>query len=179
MSLICQNALNRSVYEFQLSEPSEILSKCREILATSLKSTDEIVADGMDISLLAFHHQTKKYTWAGANSPIWFSKDGELHKIEGSKQSVGHNHHELEFESQEIDLKPGSFVFMFSDGYCDQFGGEPNKRFNKKIFFDLLSTSLHLSISEIENLVNSLFIHWKGDREQTDDVLVMGIQIQN
>ncbi len=177
VSVICNNALNRSVREYGLVDTGDILNKTREIVIEEFEKSDEEVKDGMDISLIAFNKKTREIVFSGANNPLWIVRDGELIEIKGDRQPVGKFYKSHDFSSHKEILKEGDLIYTFSDGYADQFGGDNDKKFKTSNFKKLLLSINDKSISEQEEIISSSFEDWKGDYEQLDDVCVMGLKI--
>ncbi len=179
ISVVCSNALNRAVKEFQLSTPNLILNKVRELVLETFEKSEKEVADGMDISLCLLNIKTRVVTWAGANSPIWIKrKDAKIiEEIKGDKQSIALNIVVNDFTNHTIQLNEGDNFYIFSDGYVDQFGGERGGKFLRKRFKELLLHNAHLSMqiqcAELENTLNK----WQGILEQVDDICVIGVSV--
>ncbi len=177
VSVVCSNALNRAVKEFNLTEPGKILDKTREIvLETFAKATSE-VKDGMDISLLCIDAKNKTAFWSGANNPLWYVKNNELIEIKADKQSIGKTEFPKPFTTHKITPIENTSFYLFTDGYADQFGGDKGKKFKYKQFLDLLLATNHLSPGEQLNIISKQFEDWKGKLEQVDDVCVIGIKL--
>jgi serine phosphatase RsbU (regulator of sigma subunit) len=194
VSVVCSNALNRSIKEFGMIEPAQILNKTREVVIETLSQNNKEVKDGKDIALCAF--KDNKVMYAGANNPLWivrdtsllseeqkestssFIKNGKsLLEFKANKQPVGLHERMDDFTQQEIDLHPGDSLYLFSDGFADQFGGEKGKKFKYKPFKEFLIGMQNLSMKEQEHHISNTFDNWKGDLEQVDDVCVIGVKI--
>ena len=177
VSVVCSNALNRTVKEFKLTETGKILDKTRElVLETFEKSTSE-VKDGMDISLLCIKSKNKSIFWSGANNPLWYIQDNQLKEIKADKQPIGKTEYPKPFTTHQIEYKENTTFYLFTDGFADQFGGPNGKKFKYKQFSDLLLKHTDLSQVEQSEIINKVFTLWKGDLEQVDDVCVIGIKI--
>lgn len=177
VSVVCHNALNSAVREFDLAEPGKILDKTRELVIKQFSKSTEDVKDGMDISLCVLNKKTLLLEFAGANNPLWLLRknDSEIFEIKPTKQAVGKGDLSKKFESHQIQLAAGDLIYIFSDGFADQFGGDKGKKYKYKPFKDLLVTNRNLSLSEQSNLINSEFEKWKQDLEQVDDICVVGV----
>lgn len=179
ISVVCNNALNRSVREFGLRDPAKILEQTRTIIIQEFEKSNENVQDGMDISLCVFNSKNMELQWAGANNPIWFIKQGskEVEQIKADKQPVGKFVKTSPFTTHIFQLKKGDCFYIFSDGFSDQFGGEHEKKYMsskfKKTLVDLIETPMKAQSS----ILKSEFENWKGDLEQIDDICIMGIKI--
>lgn len=176
VSMVCNNALNRSVKEFALTDAGKVLDKTREIVLETFTNTDSDVKDGMDISLMAINNAKGKIYWSGANNPLWYYSENALHEITANKQPIGKTDQPTPFTTHELKLNLGDQVFLFTDGYADQFGGEKEKKFKYKQLQELLVQNHHKSPEELKTLLDTTICSWKGKLEQTDDILVIGIK---
>lgn len=176
MSVVCHHALQKSIKEFGLTEPGLILTKTRQIVIESLNATHQNIKDGMDCSLIVMNDSTKKVTWAGAYNNIWVFNNKSLTEIKADKQPVAFYENSKEFKTHELDIEQGSFVYLFTDGYGDQFGGHKGKKYkNKSLKEFLISVSEHEVEKQVE-LLQQNFISWKKDLDQVDDVAVSVIR---
>ena len=180
MSVVCHNALNRSVKEFQLTQPGEILDKTREIIIEELSKSEQQVRDGMDISLCVIDRKKKEMRWAGANNPLWVYRTAkkELEEWKGDKQPIG-SHWELQpFTSHVIPINSDDRFYLFSDGYVDQFGGPHGKKLMSKVFKQLILDSAHMDLIAQQHYLEAYFNDWKGDLPQVDDVCLICITLE-
>jgi len=179
VSVVCHNALNRSVREFSLIEPGEILDKTRELVIKQFEKSEEEVKDGMDIALCVLNTKTGELKFAGANNPLWIAKsdEDELAEIKGDKQPIGKYDKIKEFSTHKVNLSKGDLVFVFTDGFADQFGGPRGKKFKYKTFKNLLIQNKAMGVEKQLAIYNKAFEDWKGDVEQLDDVCVIGVRI--
>jgi serine phosphatase RsbU (regulator of sigma subunit) len=181
VSVVCSNALNRTVKEFKITETGKILDKVRElVLETFEKSTDN-VQDGMDISLAAISYKplasSFSVQWSGANNSLWYIQNKEMKEVAPNKQPIGKYYDATAFSAHNLKLNKGDTLYLFTDGYADQFGGEKGKKFKYKQFQEKLLAISHKPLAEQENILEKTFEDWKGNLEQVDDVLVIGIRI--
>lgn len=179
VSVVCHNALNRSVREYGLTIPGEILDKTREIIVSEFDKNDENVSDGMDISLCSLNLKTMTLQWAGANSPLWIIKkqDESIIEISPNKQPIGKHISYKSFQTQSIEIEKGDSIYLFTDGYIDQFGGNDGKKFKSKNMRELIK-EIHNEPMNIQRIkFDETFEKWKGDFDQVDDVCVIGIQL--
>lgn len=177
VSVVCSNALNRSVKEFHLTDVGAILTKTRElVLETFEKSTSE-VKDGMDISLLCIDKVAKTVSWSGANNPLWFFQNNGFNEIKPDKQPIGKTDDPMPFTTQVVPYVEGTVFYLFTDGYADQFGGSKGKKLKYKQFSALLAEVHSLPTSAQKEKLNAFFTNWKGNLEQVDDVCVLGIKL--
>ena len=179
MSVVCSNALNRSVKEFGLSEPGEILDKTRDLLIDSFSKSGEVIQDGMDISLLSITSNSNETVlkWSGANNPLWYIDENGFQEVKADKQPIGESHHKQPFTTHQLSLKPGGMVYLITDGYPDQFGGPKGKKFKHKQLENLLISIYAESLEKQHQILLDRLHEWKGDLEQVDDICVIGIRI--
>jgi serine phosphatase RsbU (regulator of sigma subunit) len=176
VSVVCSNALNRAVKEFGITEPAKILDKTRELVLATFSKSDKDVKDGMDISLCAIHPDGK-VEWAGAYNPLWYISEGEMKELTADKQPIGKTDDPKPFSNRNIQLKKGDLLYLFSDGYPDQFGGEKGKKFKYKPMKELLLKNSSLSPAEQKEQLEAAFNSWKGNLEQVDDVCIIGVRL--
>lgn len=191
VSVICNNGLNRSVREFGLIDPGKILDKTRELVIKEFeKSTDE-VKDGMDIALVAL--QSKKQneneaphsphsfslSYSGAHNPLWIIRKGaiEIEEIKANKQPIGKFDKPIPYTTHEIQVNKGDSIYIFSDGFADQFGGPKGKKLKSKNFKKLLLDHVHLPMEEQKKVLDQTLESWRGTIEQLDDICVIGVRI--
>ena len=115
--------------------------------------------------------------WAGAYNPLWYVSDKRLYEIRADKQPIGYIENPSPFTNHTINLKSSDWVYLFTDGYADQFGGAKGKKFKYKQFEELVLANHHFSIEEQKKIYIKQFEAWRGDLDQVDDVTVFGIQI--
>lgn len=177
VSVVCANALNRSVNEFGLTVPAEILNKTRELIIAHFEQSQEDVKDGMDIALCSLEGNMLEY--AGAYNPLWIIKEGskEVLQITADKQPIGKHEGQKPFANHKIDLQKADTIYIFSDGYADQFGGAKGKKFKYKPLKKLLLSVQSKDMPEQKEILNKTFKQWKGSLEQVDDVCIIGVRI--
>jgi tetratricopeptide (TPR) repeat protein len=175
VSVVCNNGLNRSVREHSLTIPGEILDKTREIVVQEFEKSEEDVKDGMDIALCSI--EGMKLQYAGAYNPLWIIRNGEIIETKANKQPIGQFDHPEPYTTHSFNLEKGDAIYIFSDGYVDQFGGEKEKKFKAKAFKKLLLSLQDKSMEEQKIVIDETFETWKGNLEQIDDVCVIGVRI--
>lgn len=197
VSVVCAGALNRAVNEFELHDVGNILNKVSELVVDAFKRSEGEVKDGMDIALCGLDISRKVLHYTGANNPLWIISENEtlttectyrtftsednkkhyLHEVKALRKPVGLSDSKEEFKTNEIQLSAGDAVYVFSDGYVDQFGGPNGKKFKSFNLKMLLLNNCSVSMAEQKSLLNETFEKWKGDIEQLDDVCVLGVRI--
>ena len=177
VSVVCHNALNRSVREHNLTEPGKILDKTREIVIEEFAKSNEEVKDGMDIALCALQGNILQY--AGAHNPLWIVRKGaeEVEEIKANKEPIGNFDSPQPYATHTFELQKGDSIYIFSDSYVDQFGGKKRKKFKAKAFRELLLSIQDKNMEEQCSLIDEAFEEWKGKLEQIDDVCVIGVKI--
>ena len=177
VSVVCSNALNRAVKEFNITDTGRILDKTRDLVLETFEKSSSGAMDGMDISLLCIDAKNKKISWSGANNRLWYIHNNELNEIKADKQSIGKTEFSKPFTTHQIKYVENTFFYLFTDGFADQFGGPESKKFKYKQFSEVLKNNNHLPLSQQLSLINNTFENWKGNLEQVDDVCVIGIKI--
>jgi serine phosphatase RsbU (regulator of sigma subunit) len=175
VSVVCNGALNRSVREYGLTIPGEILDKSREIVIQEFEKSDEDVKDGMDIALCVLENNQLSY--AGANNPLWIIRKGEIIEIKANKQPIGKFDNPTPYTTHNIELEKGDTIYLFSDGYVDQFGGEKSKKYKAANFRKLLLSIQNETMDKQQQLINIEFENWRGNLDQIDDVCVIGVRV--
>ncbi len=195
VSVVCNNGLNRSVREYGLTEPGKILNKTREIVIAEFEKSEEEVKDGMDIALCSL--DGNKLEYAGANNPLWIVRHAELDaasekeqipnqvrndeyeliEIKADKQPIGKYAENKPYTTHKIELQKGDSIYIFTDGYADQFGGEKSKKFKAANFKKLLLSIQEKTMEEQRDIIDQAFKDWKGNLEQIDDVCIIGVRI--
>lgn len=179
MSLVGHNVLNTVTKVF--TKPSQILNNANRLAVDVLRSNDgeSYMRDGMDIALCTIDQKSMTLEFSGAHNPVYIIRDGELIEIESDPFSIGsYVHNEREFTNHSVPLKDNDCLYIFSDGYADQFGGPKGKKFMRKHFRQLLQDISHLPMPEQKWRLMDTLDRWQGNQEQVDDILVVGIRIQ-
>ncbi len=175
VSVVCNNALNRSVREYGITDPGKILDKTREVVIREFEKSEEEVNDGMDIALFVLDGMNLQY--AGAHNPLWILRDGKIIQLKGDRQPIGRHRNELPFTTHSFDLQKDDLIYIFTDGFVDQFGGERGKKFKSGGLQTLLLNYSDKSIGEQRMHIDKAFEDWKGDLEQVDDVCIIGLRV--
>ena len=182
VSMVCSNALNRTVNEFGITKTGKILDNVRELVLEAFKKSGEEIKDGMDISLLAINFSKVsnfgkvEVQWSGANNSLLYFHDNELQEIKADKQPIGKYDYAKPFTTHNLELNSAASFYLFTDGYADQIGTNGKKLMKKKFKEELLKIH-HQPMAEQKEILATAFDHWKGNLEQVDDVCVIGIRI--
>ncbi|MCK4663790.1 MAG: tetratricopeptide repeat protein [Bacteroidales bacterium] len=180
MSMLGVTFLNKIVNEKGIIKPNEILDRLRNNVITSLHQTGEAgeANDGMDIALINIDKKSNILEYAGANNSAYLIRNSELTEIFADKMPIGiYREIETPFSCQKISIQTGDMLYLFTDGYVDQFGGLRGRKFLYKNFKNLLKEIHKLPVSEQNNLLKDKLLEWRGKYEQIDDILIMGIKI--
>jgi tetratricopeptide (TPR) repeat protein len=176
VSMVCSNALNRTVNEFGHTETGAILNHVRELVLKTFIKSGEDIQDGMDITLTRINKKTKEIQWSGANIPLWYIKNNELTEIKADKQPIGKYDYSKPFTTHNLTAEKGTNYYLFTDGYSDQFS-DSDKKMTKKRFRDLLLSVQEKNMAEQKIVIEDYFNQWKGGTEQIDDMCIIGITI--
>lgn len=178
VSVICNSALNRSLNEYRLKKPGEILSKTRELILTEFEKSEGQVNDGMDVALVQIDGNILSFS--GANNPLWIIRQGTstIEEIKGCKQSVGYTNNSTPFLTHETEVNSGDCVYIFTDGYPDQFGGPDGKKFKIRAFKELLKSIYQQPFDKQKIILDNTIEDWRGTLEQVDDICVIGFKIK-
>ncbi|MDQ3047022.1 MAG: tetratricopeptide repeat protein [Bacteroidota bacterium] len=177
VSVVCSNAINRAVNEFQIADTGKILDKTRDLVIGTFERSGENVMDGMDISLARISRSDNTVQWSGANNPLWYMKNGQFEEIKGDKQPVGVCDHPLPFQAHSINMQKGESFYLLTDGYADQFGGSKGKKFKSNQLKSLISSNMGKEMEFQRNALMNEFVNWKGNLEQIDDICILGIRL--
>ncbi|MCX6311406.1 MAG: tetratricopeptide repeat protein [Bacteroidetes bacterium] len=181
MSVIGFNLLNQAVNEMGLTKPSDILHHLDFGVNKLLRQSDagNTVKDGMDIAICSYDPSTRKLQYAGAFNPAYIITKGEFIQLNSDKFPIGINVDGVadNYTNHEIQLFPGDMVYLFTDGYADQFGGPAGKKFKYTRFRELLSKIHSHDCEKQKQILKMEFVDWKGNLEQVDDILVIGLMV--
>ena len=181
VSIVGFNSLNRTIMEFHLTKPSEILGKLNDLVVdTFVRGAENDVKDGMDMALLSIDTKTNEYEFSGAQNPVYIiNANNELTEIKGNKYPIGSSLESKVFDNHKIPTNKGDMIYLFSDGYIDQFGGPKGKKFMRKRFKELLLSIHRLDMNTQKNRLDSTIKNWmlEAEEEQVDDILVIGIRV--
>jgi serine phosphatase RsbU (regulator of sigma subunit) len=181
LSMLGITQLNEIVLNKNILQADEILNQLREQVITSLhqQGKQRESQDGMDIALCVIDKDNLTLQFAGANNPLYIIRDNELFQVKGDKMpiSIYGKKTSRPFTNNEIQLEHGDRIYIFSDGYMDQFGGPNGRKFLAKRFRELLVRIHQKPMEEQKSILEKTIIDWMGDKPQIDDILVVGIKI--
>jgi len=191
VSVVCANVLNRTVNELKISDPAEILNKVRDLVVETFEKSDHEVNDGMDISFCKLNMKSRKLWYSGAHNPLYRitklngeadertikNKTHMLLEYKGDKQPIGKFDFQRPFTQREIQLLEGDSIYIFSDGFPDQFGGPEGRKYMYKRFKNLLLSNHELNPEQQNQKLVEEFENWSGSEEQIDDVCIIGVKI--
>jgi two-component system, sensor histidine kinase LadS len=175
MSLLNISFLNEAITEKNILQPNEIFNYVRKRLIENISKDGQ--KDGMDGVLLCFDKKNKKITYAAANNSPLIYQDNVLEELKGDKMPVGDGHKLDSFNLYTVDENKKGLLYLFTDGYVDQFGGPDGKKYKYRRLFEKLVTITHSPLTDQRDILSSNFEEWKGNLEQIDDVCVVGIQL--
>lgn len=199
LSMLGISILNEIVGVREIILPDEILNTLRSEIKKSLHQMEENVEqqDGMDIALSVINKNEKTISFAGANNPLYLctnkinnissnnkkikiftgEKNNYLIEIKPDRMPIGIYTHEHVFSCSNIKFNKNDTIYMFSDGYIDQFGGKKNQKFMSKNFKQLILNNSNFSLLKQKNILENTLKNWQGNNEQIDDILVVGIKL--
>ncbi len=181
MSIVGNNMLNQIMREKPLTDAASILDELNIQAAKNINQNPEegAVRDGMDLSLCVIDPKNKTIDYAGANNPIYIFRNKQFTEIKADKMPIGYldDLKQRKFTNHRIEVEPGDTVYIFSDGYADQFGGPKGKKFMVNQFRNLLGSIHHLPLNEQQEMLDRTIENWRGGLEQVDDILVIGFRL--
>lgn len=179
MSMIGFEILDKIINDQGIEKPAEILNILNQGISTTFSRGEEnsLLKDGMDLGFCALDRSGKMLEFAGAFHTLYLVRENNLEEFKGDRVSVGMGQEENQrFTNHRIPLQDGDKIYMFSDGYADQFGGPNGKKFMYRRFRHLLLSIHHLPLDQQRTIIYDTFVNWKGELEQVDDILVIGIE---
>ena len=175
VSVVGYNALNQCVNELNMTDSAMILDQLAILVEETFSKSKHQVSDGMDITLCVWDNQ-KTLQFSGAFNPLYLIRDEELIEYKGDKQPIGKFEKRAPFTKHEIALKENDSIYLFSDGYPDQFGGERGKKLKYSNFKQYLLDFNKQPSSLMHEQLSDRFAEWKGKEEQIDDVCIMNVR---
>ncbi|MDA3882949.1 MAG: YfiR/HmsC family protein [Bacteroidales bacterium] len=180
MSLLGITFLNEIVHEKNILEPHLILNELRLRIINSLNKqhSEEEYKDGMDMAICLIDKKQNTLSYSGAHNPLYIIRNGELEEIKADRMPVGLSEKmDSSFQVHKKTINPGDAFYIFSDGYADQFGGPDNKKFMARSFKKLLLSIHEKEMEEQKSILDSTITEWRGDTEQIDDILIIGLKM--
>jgi serine phosphatase RsbU (regulator of sigma subunit)/HAMP domain-containing protein len=181
MSIVGYNILKYTINTLQNIEPATLLNHLNTGVSETLhqNSKESTTRDGMDIALCSFDSRNNELQYSGAYNPAYIIRDGELIEIKPDKFPIGMyvGADQKYYTNHKLELQKGDTVYIFSDGYVDQFGGDKGKKFMAKQFRQVLHEIQHLSLTEQKQHLDKTIENWRGNQEQVDDILVIGFRV--
>ena len=198
ISIASNISLNNAVDQFGLTKPAEILTKANELFLDFMNANQGNVSnDGMDICICSIDSSSNIIRFSGANRPLYIitkkndfepidvinnyseliKGENALYEIKGNHRSIGSEYPVFKVDEQIIEYNKGDTIYLSSDCYVDQFGGELDKKFKWKRLKNILLSIQGKSMLEQKEFVAQEFQNWKGDQEQTDDITIIGIKL--
>ncbi|MFY9308410.1 MAG: tetratricopeptide repeat protein [Bacteroidia bacterium] len=182
MSMIGNTLLNEIVNIKGIHSTAQILTELNKGVVNLLNqgnTTSDTQDDGMDVTILALNTARGEMEYASANHFSYLVSNGQVKQIKGDIYSIGgmFGRSDIKFTSQKLTLDKNSAIYLFTDGYMDQFGGEKNTKFTSARFEELLKNIQHLDMAEQKRTIEQTFLQWKGNNKQLDDILVVGIRL--
>jgi len=180
MSMIGTALLQDIITVKKITRPSQVLHELDRQIFSTLNQNQELEAsnDGMDIVVCEFNLSTRQLVFSSAMRPVILVIDGEQHYVRGNRSSVGgESATEKFYDDQEYNLREGDMVYLFTDGYCDQFGGQGGKKMKVSRLRTLIDEISSLTLEEQRKQVKDFFFEWMGTGDQVDDVLFMGLKV--
>jgi len=179
MSALGISFLNNIMAKSTIESPAVTLNHLRENIKSSLNqdNINELHREGMDIALCIINLENCTLQYSGAFNPLFVIRNGELLEYKGDRQPIGLHPKESEFTNHSINLKNDDLIYLFSDGYSDQLGGEEEQKYKTKNFKKLLLEIHTMSLNDQHDVLEAANLKWRGLHPQTDDILVIGIKI--
>ena len=171
--------LNEIVNKSYSKKPGEILDQLSIKIKDSLHQSGDIdeIREGMDIVLLKIDRKSNKIEFAGANNPVYIVRDSEVIEQKGDRNPIGYYSKGTLFETRNLEIKKGDSLYMFSDGYVDQLGGENLKKFLPRRFRTLLAEINNKPMNERKEILMQKYNEWRGDYQQVDDIMILGLRM--
>lgn len=177
LSIFIISMLNQIVSLSQNQTPAEILRKLDNLIKKYLLQYNKNIKDSAEISLIKYNKNTQTILFSAANRPLVHIRNNNMTIYKGAKFVLGNDERRSEFVKDiEVVLNQDDMIYMFSDGYADQFGGEKNSKFSTKKLYDLLQDCSNFPVNEQQEKLQSTYTSWKGENSQIDDVVLIGIK---
>jgi serine phosphatase RsbU (regulator of sigma subunit) len=181
MSVLGNSLLNQIVKERRIPEPNAILDALNEKVVETLNQVDPntVTNDGMDLAMCVYYPADRVLHYSGAQRPLFFFRGNEMTQVSGDKYSIGGSGYlnkRPPYTLHALKVQPGDTVYIFSDGYADQFGGDQGKKMQTSRFANLLQSIQDKPLQAHQAIIDDFYEDWKGAYEQIDDVVVIGVR---
>jgi len=181
MSIIGFELFRRITNIEGLTRPSDILNRLNEDFHVIFKDVENVVLrDGMDVAFCSIDKKNRILEYAGAFNPLYLIRDNKITEVKGDRFAIGldeTNFRDQTFKNHVIPIETGDVVYLFSDGFADQFGGPDGKKYKYRRFRHLLLALHQLPMEKQREILENNVMEWRGEQEQVDDILVIGIKI--
>ncbi len=181
MSIISNTLLNQTIKNSDINSPAQALDYLNAELPKNLKAQQkgEIIRDGMDLVMCNFDFMNSRIEYAGANNALYVFTNNELKEIKADKQAISGSTDDIKkpYTNHKLQLQKGDVVYLFTDGYADQFGGPKGKKFKHKQLEQILVEVHNLPMNQQKQILDTRFEEWRGALEQVDDVTAIGVRI--
>lgn len=178
LSLMCNVLVRESFARHDVNSPADALNYVRTRLTNFFRTTQEKnIRDGMDIAFCVIDYEKGELNFSGANSKCILVRNGELSEYRGNRQHVGYDENPDPFTNQTVKIEKGDRIYLYSDGYTDQFGGDKEKKFGKLQLHNILKNAENLSMTELGELLTNKLEDWQGTVDQVDDITFLGVQV--
>ena len=177
VSVVCSNALSKVLLDENNISTGRLLDLTREHVIEKFSKSGEDVKDGMDISLCSIDFSNLSMQWSGANNSFWLIRGNELIETKADKQPIGKYSDPKPFKTHRFQLIKGDTIYLFTDGYADQFGGPKGKKYKASQLKEKLISIQNQSMDEQKLCIEKEFENWQINHEQVDDVCVIGVKI--
>ena len=178
LTMLANSLLNEIVITKRFRDTNKILNRLREDIMSLLQhKEDEGIKDGLDITLIKINKKKNRIEYSGANNPIYLVRDGEIKMLRTDPFSIGYETEVInDFNKEIIEINKGDRIFLSSDGYQDQFGGDKDKKLKRGPFKKLLSDTSNLPMEEQHRYLDNFIIEWMGINEQVDDITLLALE---
>lgn len=178
VSMLGISSLNEIINKKHIKTASNVLEELRKNVIAALQHNEQsVVSDGMDIALVSIDTNTNTLQYAGAYSPIYVVQNNNLKKLKPTLNPIGTYVKTLPFENTEIKLQKGDVLYLFTDGYHDQYGGKNIEKFSTTRFDNLIQKNYQKPLDEQKEIFDINLKEWQGNNRQIDDILIVGIKI--
>lgn len=178
LSILCISLMRQTFWDRDINSPAEALGVVRNQLAKLFYSGGESlkIKDGMDVGIGVLYKEKKQLVYSGAMMNAFIYRDKSWIELKGSKQHVGYSEKPMPFKNIVFDYQTGDQLYMFTDGFVDQFGGANNKKYMKRKLMKFVASIAHEPMDDQRKMIEEEFLSWKGNEEQTDDICCFGFK---